>query len=67
MDLLALDEALDKLAAENPVKAEPVKLCFFAGLEVADAARVLQISKATADRYWAYARAWLYEQISHEA
>ena len=67
LDLLALDEALEKLAASDPVKAKLVKLRFFAGLEVADAARVLQISKATADRYWAYARAWLYEQISREA
>ena len=67
IDLLALDEALEKLAAAEPVKAELVKLRFFAGLEVADAAKVLQISKATADRYWAYARAWLYDAISHEA
>ena len=44
-----------------------MKLRFFAGLEVADAAKVLQISKATADRYWAYSRAWLYDAISREA
>lgn len=67
VDLLALDEALDKLAAEDPVKAELVKLRFFAGLEVKDAAQVLQVSKATADRYWTYARAWLYDAIAHEA
>jgi RNA polymerase sigma factor (TIGR02999 family) len=67
VDLLALDEALARLAALDPVKAELVKLRFFAGLEVADAAKVLQISKATADRYWAYARAWLFDAISHEA
>jgi RNA polymerase sigma factor (TIGR02999 family) len=67
LDVLALDEALEKLAATDPVKAELVKLRFFAGLEIVDAAKVLQISKATADRYWAYARAWLYDAISHEA
>jgi RNA polymerase sigma factor (TIGR02999 family) len=64
VDLLALDEALEKLAEEDPVKAELVKLRFFAGLDVADAARVLRISRATADRYWAYSRAWLYDAIS---
>jgi len=67
VDLLALDEALERLAAGDPVKAELVQLRFFAGLEVADAAKVLQISKATADRYWAYSRAWLYDAISREA
>lgn len=62
-DLLALDEALDQLAAEDPQKAELVKLRFFAGFAVEEAARALGISRATADRYWAYARAWLYERI----
>ncbi|MHC4549455.1 MAG: ECF-type sigma factor [Planctomycetota bacterium] len=64
VDLLALDEALGRLAQEDPVKAELVKLRFFAGLEVAEAARVLGISRATADRHWAYARAWLYDTMS---
>jgi RNA polymerase sigma factor (TIGR02999 family) len=59
-DLLALDEALDQLAAEDPVKAELVKLRCFAGLSHQDAARALGISRATADRYWAYAKSWLY-------
>src|SRR5262245_6231581 len=58
--LLALDEALDQLAAEDPVKAELVKLRCFAGLSHQDAAQALGISRATADRYWAYAKSWLY-------
>ncbi|HKI35068.1 MAG TPA: sigma-70 family RNA polymerase sigma factor [Gemmataceae bacterium] len=62
-DLLALDEALAQLAEEDPVKARLVELRFFAGLSVEDAARCLGISRATADRYWAYARAWLYEKV----
>lgn len=65
-DLLALDEALIRLAAEDPIKARLVELRFFAGLSVEDAARCLNISRATADRYWAYARAWLYEQVRGE-
>ncbi len=64
IDLLALDEALEKLTDEDPAKAELVKLRFFAGLGVEDAAQVLGISKATADRHWAYARAWLYVEVS---
>lgn len=57
--LLALDEALERLAKENETYAELVKLRFFAGLSVPNAASVLGISTSTADRYWAYARAWL--------
>ena len=52
-DILAVDEALSRLAAEEPVKAELVKLRYFGGLSVEDAGRVLGISRATADRYWA--------------
>jgi RNA polymerase sigma factor (TIGR02999 family) len=59
-DLLALDEALDQLAAEDPAKAELVKLRCFAGLSHQEAAQALGISRATADRYWAYAKSWLY-------
>jgi RNA polymerase sigma factor (TIGR02999 family) len=59
-DLLALDEALDQLAAEDPVKVELVKLRCFAGLSHQEAAQALGISRATADRYWAYAKSWLY-------
>jgi RNA polymerase sigma factor (TIGR02999 family) len=62
-DLVAIDEALDRLAAEDPQKAELVKLRFFAGLSVEEAAACLDISRATADRWWAYARAWLFERL----
>jgi RNA polymerase sigma factor (TIGR02999 family) len=62
-DLLALDEALTKLSAEDPSKADLVKLRYFAGLSIEDAARALGISSATAKRRWAYARAWLFRQI----
>ncbi len=64
LDILAVDEALSKLAAEDPVKAELVKLRYFGGLSVEDAGRVLGISRATADRYWAYARVWLFSELS---
>ena len=63
-DLLALDEALEKLAKEDPVKAELVKLRHFAGLTVDQAAEALNISPTTVDRYWAYARAWLHAEIT---
>jgi RNA polymerase sigma factor (TIGR02999 family) len=62
-DLLALDEALAKLSAQEPLKAELVKLRYFAGLTAEQAAEALDISKATADRHWAYARAWLFDEI----
>ena len=63
-ELLALDEALDRLAREDPRKAELVQLRYFTGLSVQEAADVLGISRATADRYWAYAKVWLYCAIS---
>jgi RNA polymerase sigma factor (TIGR02999 family) len=63
-DLLALDEALDKLAAQDKVKADLVKLRYFAGLTIEQAAKALAISTTTADRYWAYARAWLHQEIT---
>jgi RNA polymerase sigma factor (TIGR02999 family) len=63
-DLLALDEALQKLSALEPAKAELIKLRYFAGLTMEQAALVLDISLATAHRYWAYARAWLHHEIS---
>jgi RNA polymerase sigma factor (TIGR02999 family) len=62
-DLLALDEALQKLAREEPAKAELVKLHYFTGLSLEEAGQVLGISHRTAKRYWAYARAWLYAAI----
>lgn len=61
--LLALHEALDRLAAHDAAKAELVKLRFFAGLTMEQAAKVLGISERTAKRHWAYARAWLYREI----
>jgi RNA polymerase sigma factor (TIGR02999 family) len=63
-DLLALDEALDKLATNDPVKAELVKLRYFAGMTIEEAAATLGISPATAKRYWTYARTWLYQEIT---
>ena len=63
-DLLALDEALARLAERDPTKAELVKLRHFAGLTMDQAAQVLGISPATADRYWSYARAWLHAEIT---
>lgn len=66
VDLLALDEALDRLAAEDPQKAELVKLRYFAGLNEQEAADVLGISRATAARHWAYARAWLFDCLRDE-
>jgi RNA polymerase sigma factor (TIGR02999 family) len=61
--LLAVHEALDRLAAHDVVKAELVKLRFFAGLTIEQAAKVLGLSESTAKRHWAYARAWLYREI----
>jgi RNA polymerase sigma factor (TIGR02999 family) len=63
-DLEALDEALTRLAAQEPAKAELVKLRYYAGLSLAEAARCLGISEATAKRYWAVARAWLFAALS---
>jgi len=58
-DLVALDEALDRLAAEYPQQAQLVKLRYFGGLTLPEAAAVLQLSERTAGRQWAFARAWL--------
>jgi RNA polymerase sigma factor (TIGR02999 family) len=63
VDLLALDEALTRLAEEAPARAELVKLRFFAGLTMPEAARALGVSLATAERYWTYARTWLYAEL----
>jgi RNA polymerase sigma factor (TIGR02999 family) len=62
-DLLALDEALAVLEREEPAKAQLVKLRFFAGLSVDEAAGAMGISLATAKRYWVYARAWLFGRM----
>jgi RNA polymerase sigma factor (TIGR02999 family) len=63
-DLLRVHEALEKLAAEDPVKAELVKLRFFVGLRIPEAAEILGLSATTAKRYWTYARAWLYQELT---
>src|SRR5207245_10134169 len=63
LDILAVDEALSQLAHEHPEKAELVKLRYFAGLTLAEAASALNISTATADRQWRYARAWLARRL----
>jgi RNA polymerase sigma factor (TIGR02999 family) len=63
-DLLALDESLTALAAEHPNEARLVSLRFFAGLTIEQAAAAMGVAPSTADRYWAYARAWLYRRMS---
>ena len=65
-DLVAIDAALDRLAVLDPVKAELVKLRYFAGLTIEQAADTLGISAATAKRYWAYSRVWLFQEVSGE-
>ena len=64
--LLALDEALDRFAAVDPVKAELVKLRYFAGLSEEEVAAALDISRATASRHWNYARAWLINALDEK-
>src|SRR5215472_10461589 len=61
--VLAVDEALEKLACLDPQRAEVVKLRYFVGLTISEVAEVMGISEPTAKRYWAFARAWLYEEI----
>ncbi len=63
-DLIALDEALTKLASIDKVKADLVKLRYFAGLTLEQAADMLELSERTAKRHWTYARAWLYQQVT---
>ena len=62
--LLALDQALDKLAGLDPRQARIVELRFFAGLEVAEVAEVLQVSKRTVEGHWTHARAWLKRELA---
>ena len=62
-DLLAVDEALQNLTAEDASSAQLVKLRFFAGLSLVEAAEVMGISRRVADRLWAFARAWLYNAL----
>ena len=63
-DVLALDEAIEKLGREDPETAQLVKLRYFAGLTVPEAAQALGLALRTAEREWAYARAWLYDEIT---
>ena len=63
-ELIALDEALEKLSKKDKVKADLVKLRYFAGLTGEQAAKILDISHSTADEYWAYAKAWLRFKIA---
>ena len=62
-EFLAVNDAIDRLAAQNKVEAELVKLRYFIGLTLEEAAEVLGVSARTADNYWAHARAWLYREI----
>jgi RNA polymerase sigma factor (TIGR02999 family) len=62
-ELLALDGALEKLAATDPLAVRLVKLRYYAGLTIPQAAAILEVSPRTADRLWAYARAWLHQEI----
>lgn len=66
VDILALDEALEQLAQEQPQKAELVKLRFFAGLTIDEVAQAMDISTATAGRIWRYARTWLADKLSDD-
>lgn len=63
-DVLALDEALDRLAQEEPAAAQIVKLRYFGGLTTLRAASVMGVSLRTANRHWVYARAWLYHELN---
>ena len=65
--LLAVNEALDRFAVEYPEKAELVKLRFFTGMSLTEAAGVLGLSDRTAKRHWAYAKAWLYDAMNGES
>jgi RNA polymerase sigma factor (TIGR02999 family) len=67
LDLVALDEALSRLAETEPAKAELVKLRYFAGLTMPEAAAALDISLATAERYWTFAKSWLYAELANDA
>jgi RNA polymerase sigma factor (TIGR02999 family) len=62
-ELLRVNEALNQLAAQDPIKAELIKLRFFVGLGISEAAEILEISPTTAKRHWAFARAWLYDEL----
>jgi DNA-directed RNA polymerase specialized sigma24 family protein len=64
LDVLAINEALIRFEQIDKLKADLVKLRYFAGLTIPQAAEALGVSSATADRYWAYARAWLHAELN---
>jgi RNA polymerase sigma factor (TIGR02999 family) len=66
VDLLGLNEALERFELRDPEKAKLVKLRYFAGLTIPQAAQALGVSSTTADRHWAYARAWLHAELSRD-
>jgi RNA polymerase sigma factor (TIGR02999 family) len=66
-DLVALDEALSKLSTVDRTAAQLVQLRYFAGVSIPEAAEILGVSRRTADRLWAYSRAWLHQEIEGEA
>jgi RNA polymerase sigma factor (TIGR02999 family) len=66
VDLLALDDALKQLEEQHPPQAQVVKLRFFAGCTLEETAQMLGISRATAERHWAYARAWLFGRLNQD-
>ena len=63
-DLLALDEAINKLTEKEPLVAELVKLHYFTGLTLEQAGEILNVTRRTANRYWSFARAWLYKEVA---
>jgi RNA polymerase sigma factor (TIGR02999 family) len=65
--LLQIHEALDRLAQEDPVKAEVVKMRFFVGMMDREVAEVLGLSERTVERHWAYAKAWLFREIRDQS
>jgi RNA polymerase sigma factor (TIGR02999 family) len=67
VELIALEDALERLAELDPRKSRVVELKFFGGLTIEELAEVLQISGATVEREWAFARAWLYDAIEGSA
>jgi predicted DNA-binding protein (UPF0251 family) len=66
-ELLAVDDALERLAQVDSSAAELIRLRFYAGLEHGQAAEILGVSRRTADRLWAFARAWLFQEIRGES
>jgi DNA-directed RNA polymerase specialized sigma24 family protein len=66
LDILAVNEALERFELVDPLKASLVKLRYFAGMTIPQAAEALGISSNTADRYWSYARAWLHTELNKD-